>query len=78
MHDHTLKHFKEEIWEHKLLDHKNWDGWVKGGKKGLDEEIKERAKWILENHRPKGVEGRVRERLKEIIKKREKELKSSS
>jgi trimethylamine--corrinoid protein Co-methyltransferase len=77
MHDHTLKHFREEIWEPELLDHRNWDGWVKEGHKSLKEVINERAKWILENHKPKEVVGGVRERLKEIIKKRERELKSS-
>jgi trimethylamine--corrinoid protein Co-methyltransferase len=55
-HDHTLKHFREEFWFARLMDHNNHDGWVKGGGKSLSDRAHERAQRILQDHSPPALD----------------------
>jgi trimethylamine--corrinoid protein Co-methyltransferase len=55
-HDHTLKHFREEFWFARLMDHNNHDGWVKQGSRNMADRAHERAKQILEEHAPPAVD----------------------
>jgi len=64
---HTLKHFKEEIWYPEYFDRKNYDGWVKAGKKSLDKTLSEKVRWILENHHPEPLDPSIRQTIREIV-----------
>jgi trimethylamine--corrinoid protein Co-methyltransferase len=67
-HDHTLKHFREEFWFARLMDHNNHDGWVKRGSKSLSDRAHERAARILEEHTPPALEEKVTEEIYRIAK----------
>jgi trimethylamine--corrinoid protein Co-methyltransferase len=55
-HDHTLRHFREELWFPRLMDHNNHDTWVKQGSTSMLERAHERACRILEDHAPLPLE----------------------
>lgn len=53
--EHTLEHFKEEIWSPKVLDRQVHDSWEKGGAKTMGERCRERVIDILQSHQPEPV-----------------------
>jgi len=46
--DHTFDRFRTEIWQPKLLDRHNWEGWEAAGRKTHQERVRERVIEILE------------------------------
>ena len=67
---HTLKHFKTEHWEPKLMDRGNYERWVKNGRKGFGERVNEKVKSILAEHKPEPLEEDKQEEVLRIIKNR--------
>jgi trimethylamine--corrinoid protein Co-methyltransferase len=49
--EHTLRHFREHH-QSKLIDRRNYDGWVQDGAKTMNDRMQERVHWILEYHEP--------------------------
>lgn len=47
-HDHTYERFKTEIWQPKLIDRQNWEGWTAAGSKRYGDRVHERVIEILE------------------------------
>ncbi|MCP4165308.1 MAG: trimethylamine methyltransferase [Chloroflexi bacterium] len=47
-HDHTYRHFREEIWRPKLIDRKNWEDWQEAGAKRHGQRVHERVIEIIE------------------------------
>ncbi len=70
--EHTLRHFREEIWSPGLLNRQVYDVWRSGGSRTLGERCRERVLEILESHQPEPAldEKMVRE-LRQYIKKSE-------
>ena len=46
--EHTYNRFRTEIWQPKLIDRQNWEGWTLSGNKRYSERANERVKQILE------------------------------
>ena len=46
--EHTYNRFRTEIWQPKLIDRQNWEGWTGAGSKRYGERVSERVKQILE------------------------------
>ncbi len=46
-HEHTFNRFKSEIWQPKLIDRHDWEGWTSAGSKRYGERVKERVQEIL-------------------------------
>jgi len=67
-HKHTLKHMRER-WVPSLVDRRSYSVWEEDGRRGAREWAREKAKWILANHRPQPLEPRLREELSNIIDK---------
>lgn len=67
---HTLKHFKTEHWEPKLMDRGNYERWVKNGRKGFGERVNEKVKSILAEHKPEPLEEDKQKEVLRIIKNR--------
>ena len=65
-HDHTLKHFREEFWFPKLMDHNNHDTWVKQGSRSLFERAHERAEQMLASHEPPPLDAKAVEEIYNI------------
>jgi len=65
--DHTLKHFKEEIWISKMFDRQGYQSWVAEGKKTLKEKAEDKVRWILENHKPTPLSDSVQDHVRQIV-----------
>ncbi len=50
--EHTIKHFRNELYFPETLNRKNYDAWVLDGSKSYVEAANERVKKILKNHNP--------------------------
>jgi len=48
---HTLRHFREHH-QSKLIDRRNYDSWILSGAKNMNDRIREKVHWILDEHRP--------------------------
>ena len=71
---HTLKHFKNELWHAKLLNHKAIGPWEEAGKQTMEERVKEEVKNILANHQPEPLDDKVISELERLKKEGEKEI----
>jgi trimethylamine--corrinoid protein Co-methyltransferase len=65
--DHTIKHFRKEIWMPQMLDRRNYEDWLAAGSKTLRDRACEKVRWILDNHTPEGLSDPAREQVKEIV-----------
>lgn len=68
-HEHTLKHFREEIWELSLIDRQIYSKWVDSGSKKMSDRIKDKVKYILGNHVPQPLPEKAKKRIREIMNK---------
>ena len=67
----TLNHFREELWSPALFDRKTYQDWEKEGKKSLADRCNEKVKYILGNHSAKPLEDMVKQKIEQILAKRE-------
>ncbi len=65
--DHTIAHFKEEVWIPELIDRSNLEDWDKTGRKWMGDRIREKVHQILKEHEPEPLEEEVVKELKAII-----------
>ena len=63
MHEHTLRHFRSELWQPRLADRSARDTWEAAGAKTILQRAKERAAELLTNHHPKPL---PEDRLKQV------------
>jgi trimethylamine--corrinoid protein Co-methyltransferase len=61
--EHTVRHFRKEIWFPEILDRNYWQTWVNKGKKELKERCYEKKEVLLKNYNPVPL---ARETMKEI------------
>ena len=71
--DHTVKHFREQLWQPMLLDRQNYHTWKENGARTMEQRIKEKIRDILANHDPKPLPENVRAKIRQIREKSEKE-----
>lgn len=55
-HQHTLRHFRDELWQPQLADRQSWDTWQRAGQKDTLCRAREKVKDILENHHPRPLD----------------------
>jgi trimethylamine--corrinoid protein Co-methyltransferase len=73
--EHTLKNFRQHLWKPHFMNRTDPEGWkVKGGKT-YGEVVIRKTLQILETHQPEPLEAEVQEKINEIVRKAEKELK---
>ncbi len=65
--EHTLQHFKTELWFPTLMDRQMRRGWEASGRKTMAERVRAKVKDILEHHQPLPIPADVEARLKAII-----------
>ena len=75
MENHTLRHCRD-VWYPELINREEYSQWAARGARQLREVLRERVRWILENHRPKPLNGDVEERIEFILRRAEKSVKS--
>ena len=71
--DHTVKHFRDEIWFPTLMDRRNFQAWRADGEKSMGIRIKEKIDEVLETYRPVPLADNVRTKVQEIRTRSEKE-----
>ena len=71
---HTLKHLKEVVFIPELFDRRPEMVWKADGAKSLRQRANAKAREILKTHKPEPLSDDVKEKIREIIKKAEKEL----
>lgn len=71
---HTLDHFRKELWRPQLLTRQHYAKWKKNGAKDLYQRIQEKLKDILDNHPVPPLPDKILAALKNIRQRGEKEL----
>lgn len=66
--EHTLKHFRQEAWFPKLIDHSRFDNWVASGSKTLLEGATELVRSILSTHEVPPLPAEVTNEMERILK----------
>ncbi|MGD2271626.1 MAG: trimethylamine methyltransferase family protein, partial [Desulfobacterales bacterium] len=49
--DHTVEHFRNELWRYNLLTHQSREKWEDEGSKDMAQRIQEKLKEILDSHK---------------------------
>jgi trimethylamine--corrinoid protein Co-methyltransferase len=71
---HTVDHFRKELWRPALLTRKHYTNWEKDGAKDMYQRIQEKLKDIIENHEVPLLSDKTLAALKEIKQRGQKEL----
>jgi trimethylamine--corrinoid protein Co-methyltransferase len=69
---HTLENFRRN-WFPQLLSRITYERWEKEGKKDLGQRAGDKARYILENHKPLPLENNIRKKLRQLIQSRKNE-----
>lgn len=72
--NHTYEHFRED-WYPKLLDRRNYEGWVSAGSTTLRQRAREKVRRILEEHQPKPLPAEAVAALDAVVQRAEAALK---
>lgn len=68
---HTLKHFRQELWQPKFLNRDNPETWSKKGSKTYGERVTQKAVQILGTHQPELLPEEVSQKIDAIVRKAE-------
>ena len=75
---HTLNHFRQQIWQPKLMNRQTRTQWQQSGKNTAADRVSQQTIEILENHKPPQLEDKIMEDLERIRVRGEKELNSKA
>lgn len=71
---HTMDHFKEELWTSRLLNRQNIDSWKSAGQPTMEDRVKEEVRKISETHKPEPLSDKVMAELDRLKREGEKEI----
>jgi trimethylamine--corrinoid protein Co-methyltransferase len=74
--EHTLKHFRSELWRSKIFTRQSFEKWKETGFKNVEDRVREEIKSTLETHQPESLPDSVVIELERIKGEGEKELTS--
>ncbi len=66
-HNHTLEHFKSELWNSRLGNSVTREKWEESGAMDIRAKAREQVKRILATHRPEPLDPEVRKKLARIV-----------
>lgn len=72
--EHTVRHFREELWFPDLLDRQYFDAWVQEGRKSMKERCLERRREILAKHVPQPLDDDTERVVADILASAKKHL----
>jgi len=72
--DHTLAHFRDELWSSPGFDRRNWDTWSAAGAKSMYDWALDRKQQILDEHEPEPIDPKLSTELDEIVAAAQREL----
>jgi len=73
IHDHTLRHFREEIWIPRCFTRYRWEQWEAKGRKSPVDLAREKVAEILATHEPAPLPAGATEAMAAVIRRREAE-----
>jgi trimethylamine--corrinoid protein Co-methyltransferase len=65
--EHTLNHFRQELWFPKLVDRNFWDTWFNGGKKDMRTRCIELKDTLLKEHASQSIERSVAKEIEKLL-----------
>ncbi|MFC1542055.1 trimethylamine methyltransferase family protein [Candidatus Latescibacterota bacterium] len=67
--EHTVRHFREEVWMPTVLDREYWANWENTGRKTADEKVKERLKSLLASYVPHPLDDDTEREMRTVVEK---------
>ena len=74
---HTMQHFRTENWEPELLNRVPYEAWKSSGAKTLGEKVKEKTRYLIENHEGPEVPEKARQEIDKILEEAEKKAREA-
>lgn len=71
---HTMDHFKKELWTAKLMNRQTIDNWNDSGQPTMEDRVKEEVRMISETHKPEPLDDKIISELDRLKKEGEKEI----
>ena len=65
--DHTLKHFREELWDPGLADRSRHEAWEMNGRRTMGDRVREKVTEILKTHPAPPLDDGVLKELKKLV-----------
>jgi len=75
---HTMEHFREELYFPQTLNRKNYEGWLADGGLTFGEAANVRVNEILQNHKPAQLPADIQKEIKKIVSRRDREVNRDS
>ncbi len=72
--EHTVAHFREELWMPTILDRSFWDSWERGGRVDTAQRAADRVEEILARYRPHPLPDDVEREFSRILESARKRL----
>jgi len=72
--EHTVRHFREEVWMPAILDRQYWDHWDSRGRRTTADNVKDRLRTLLASYEPKPLDDMMEREVKKVIEKARKNL----
>jgi trimethylamine--corrinoid protein Co-methyltransferase len=72
--EHTVRHFRRELWFPRLLDRRFYDAWLSDGATGTEERCRARKEEILRSHKPEPLADDLARTLDGIVAAARREL----
>ena len=72
--DHTVSHFRQELWFPQLLDRQYYQAWMDSGAKSMEDRCREKKETILKNHKPVPMPADLEKEVNKVVAEAKKEL----
>jgi trimethylamine--corrinoid protein Co-methyltransferase len=72
--DHTVKHFRRELWQPRLLDRQFHEAWLSAGATDMETRCRQRKEELLATHHPAPVDDQLSRELSRIVAAARREL----
>jgi len=72
--DHTLRHFRQELWMPKLLDRLFWDAWVARGRADTLQRARRPLESLIASYEPKPLPADVERQVAELVARAKRDL----
>jgi len=71
---HTIDHFRQELWTSKLLNRQTIDAWKTSGEPSMEDRVKQEVRKISETHTPEPLSDKIVSELDRLKREGEKEI----
>jgi trimethylamine---corrinoid protein Co-methyltransferase len=73
-HEHTVSHFRQQLWFPKLLDREYYQVWLDSGAESMEDRTKRRTREILAAHKPEPIDEALDREIERIVEAAKREL----